>query len=80
MVDGCQCRCYGQYLHVVQDYLADLLHTYILLQDDRVRSSERLSRIEVRIRTVVINFTIKNKYVFYQICGSYIRCYVLVSH
>jgi hypothetical protein len=25
---GCQRRCYGQYLHVVQDYLANLLHTY----------------------------------------------------
>jgi hypothetical protein len=32
---------------------------------------------EKTFRTVVIYFTIKNKYVFYQICGRYIRCYVL---
>jgi hypothetical protein len=38
LIPGCQRRCYGQYLHVVQHYIANLLHTYILLQDDRVRS------------------------------------------
>ena len=27
---GCQRRCYGQYLHAVQHYLANLLHTFIL--------------------------------------------------
>jgi hypothetical protein len=32
---------------------------------------------EKTFRTVVIYFAIKNKYVFYQICGRYIRCYVL---
>jgi hypothetical protein len=32
---------------------------------------------EKTFRTVVIRFAIKNKYVFYQICGRYIRCYVL---
>jgi hypothetical protein len=32
---------------------------------------------EKTFRTVVIYFAIKNKYFFYQICGRYIRCYVL---
>jgi sugar phosphate permease len=31
---------------------------------------------EKTFRTVVIHFAIKNK-CFYQICGRYIRCYVL---
>ena len=34
---------------------------------------------EKTFRTVVIYFAIKIK-CFYQICGSYIRCYVLLSH
>ena len=32
LIQGCQRRCYGQYLHVVQHYLANLLDTYILLR------------------------------------------------
>jgi hypothetical protein len=31
LIPGCQRRCYDQYLHVVQHYLANFLHIYILL-------------------------------------------------